>query len=49
MVTLKAKVSAVYEQANFVFFNGFKSFSPQELWYKVYVTIKTLERVDEKG
>ena len=23
------------------FFNGFKSFNPQELWYKVYVTIKT--------
>lgn len=47
-MTLKAKDSAICERAVFFVFNGFKSFSLQELWYKVYVTIKTLERGDEK-
>lgn len=32
----------------FFVFNVFKSFNLQELWYKVYVTIKTLDRGDEK-
>lgn len=47
-MTLKAKDSAICERAVFFVFNGFKSVSLQELWYKVYVTIKTLGRVDEK-